>query len=365
MRGAWWFVTRKLHASVGGMERLSQEVTSRLAQRRPVCVVAPSSRLLGLPVFLMTAALRVLVGCLRCEIQVLHLGDPVLAPIGAIARAFDVPVAVSIHGLDVVYPNVIYRVWRRAFLRGFGAYICISRAARNAAIDAAVPPDHIYVIGVGVDVPNLSSSPISRADDNLLYVGRLVRRKGLAWFVEAVLPQVAAYRPGLRLEIIGDGPQRQEIAAASLRAGVADRLLWRGVVSETAKCEALVRATICVMPNVVVPGDMEGLGLVALEAAASGCPLIASRVDGLVDAVAEGESGVLVPPGDADAWVKELQACLDDPAGRDAAGRRARAHALAHHQWDDIIDRYEDVLAMLVSGIRAPSNPQNVRGRLR
>ena len=343
----WWFVTRKYPPAIGGMERLSFEVTTRLARRRPATVIAKSCSRPGLPGFVAASALRVLDGCLRRRISLLHVGDPVLAPLGAIARAFGVPTVVTIHGLDVVHAQAIYRPYRRAFLRGFDAYVCISRAARDAAVVAGVPSERIEVIGIGVDASSSRPAGVVRDDARLLFVGRLVERKGLGWFVRDVLPRVAATRPSLRLAIVGDGPERERIAAAARAAGVAERLEWLDAVGDDIKAKELDRATLCIMPNLPIGGDIEGFGIVALEAAAAACPLVAADLEGLSDALADGCTGRRVVPGDADAWVRAIDDALGDPAACKRAGEAARDHVRRHCAWEGVIDQYERLFARL------------------
>lgn len=350
----WWFVTRKYPPATGGMERLSFEITTRLSRRQQLRVIALRPSALRLPGSIVAAAARVLAGCIAKRIVLLHVGDPVLAPLATIARVFGVPTVVTIHGLDVVYPSPLYRAYLWAFLRDFDAYVCISYAARRVAIDAGVPPDRIHVIGIGVDAAPLEPDPGLRDDDRLLFIGRLVRRKGLEWFVRDVLPRVARTRPALRLVILGDGPERGAIEAEATAAGVAANLVWLGSAGDSTKADELARATVCVMPNVPVRGDIEGFGIVALEAAAAGCPLLASRLEGLCDAVTDGESGLLVPPGDDDAWVDALERWLADPKARADAGTRARQHVAAHRTWKSTIDAYERLLLDVTGAARAP-----------
>jgi len=337
----WWLVTRKYPPSVGGMERLSWEVTTRVARRRPAQIVAMRAAALGWPGFAAASALRVLAGCLRRRVALLHVGDPVLAPLAAIARAFGVPTVVTIHGLDVAYRHPMYRLYRMIFLRGFDAYVCISDAAREAAIAVGVPRQRIHVIGIGVEVPAPRDGRCARAEDRLLFVGRLVERKGLAWFVRDVLPVLASTRPSLRLSIVGEGPEHAAVVAAARAAGIEDRLIWHGAASDGVKANELACATLCIVPNVRVDGDIEGFGIVALEAAAAGCPVLAANIDGLAQAVVDGASGTLLPPQDARAWIQAIEDRLRDPAGCAREGEAARRYVSEHCTWDAVIDAYE------------------------
>ena len=171
-RASTWFVTRKYPPRVGGMERMSWELTSRMSQRRPIHVIALRSGSIWLPFFLASSALSILAGAITLRIEVLHLGDSLLAPLGSLAKMFDIPVCVTVHGRDVTYPNRLYRLWLWLFFRRLDAYICVSMAARTAALGAGAPVEKISVIGNGV--APFTGPTLARDIDRLLFVGRLV-----------------------------------------------------------------------------------------------------------------------------------------------------------------------------------------------
>lgn len=344
-RARWWFVMRKYPPGLGGMERLSFEVTTRLAARRSIHVVAMTSRPWRLPAFFLGTAFRLVGACIRRDVSLVHLGDAVLAPLGAIARAFGVPCSIVVHGLDIVHDKAGYPFFRRLFLRGFSVYICNSRATRDAAIRAGIPAALIQVIGAGIDIPQPAGQPVARDLDRILFIGRLVRRKGLRWFVTDVLPALVRRHPGMQLVVLGDGPERPAIEAAATVAGIANRLVWLGAAGDETKMHWLGRAGACIMPNIPVGGDMEGFGIVALEAAAAGCPVVASDIEGLQDAVSDGESGALVPPKDVRAWLGAIDALLADAVVNRRMGERAQAHVRAHRGWGPIVDAYDRELS--------------------
>ena len=343
---ATWFVTRKYPPRIGGMERLSWELTTRIAKRRLTRIVALRRGNGWLPFFLGYSALLILANAIRGKILLLHLGDPALAPLGRLAKLCNVPVCVTVHGLDVTYSHPLYRFWLRTFLRDFDAYICISSATRVVAIAKGVPASRIQVIGVGVTAPVARANTLREAD-LLLFVGRLIRRKGLEWFVRIVLPRIAQRRDGVRLAVIGAGPERSAIQKAAVGAGVADRITWLGAVSESVRMIWLSRATVCIAPNVHVEGDIEGYGVVALEAAAAGCALVAADLEGLRDAVVDGQGGRLIASEDADVWTAAIVELLDDRTAAAALGERARQWARSERDWEGVCDRYESIFNKL------------------
>lgn len=336
-----WMITRKYPPSVGGMQRLSFELTTRLRARRVIRLVA-LRRGETLAIFLLTSAAAVLGGIMRRSIRVLHLGDPVLAPLGVMARLCGVPVCVTVHGLDVTHRSPVYRAWLRIFFCNLDGYLCISNATREAAIARGAPPSRVHVTGVGIEVPP-DLDPRPRENQLLLFVGRLVRRKGLVWFVGTVLPLLAQRHPALRLAIIGAGPEHGAVERAAAKAMVTDRLEWLGAVPEMEKWQWLARASICVMPNIPVDGDMEGYGIAALEAVAAGTPLVAADIEGLRDAVEPGMGAMLIPAQDARAWATAISTLLDSPDRAAMLGRRGREWARMHRRWDEVCDQYEQV----------------------
>ena len=173
----------------------------------------------------------------------------------------------------------------------------------------------------------------------LLTVGRLVPRKGVKWFVEHVmakLPENVVYA------IAGTGPDEQAIRD-SIRAigsaGTRVRLLGR--VDDETRTALYTGADIFVMPNLPVGGDMEGFGLVALEAATAGALVVASDLEGIRDAVLEDETGVLCPSGDAECFVARITTLLGDDAERARLAQQyatnARASFATDRMWDDLL----------------------------
>jgi len=110
----------------------------------------------------------------------------------------------------------------------------------------------------------------------------------------------------------------------------------------------LSTADLFVQPNIPVPDDIEGFGLAVLEAAASGLPVVASRLDGLKDAVTEDQSGFLVEPYDAAGYAQKIDELLADEAGRRAFGARARRYVAERYSWELIAPRYQEQIETLI-----------------
>ena len=349
------FVTRKFPPSVGGMERAAWELCRSLEGPATVHRVSYGgpNRFLPLagPWLLLRAAWR-----LRTRpIDLIYLQDGVLAPLIPLLRLLvNRPVVVTVHGLEVTCRNPLVRALVGWGLPQADRVVAPSRrtAGEVETLHPGVPVDCVPW-GVGPEffldrdrselretlAARLGLEPGALADRRLLVTtGRLVRRKGVAWFVEQVLPRLG--RADVLYLVAGEGPERPRVEEALRTRGLQDRVLLLGRVPDEVRNLLYNAADLFVMPNVPVPGDLEGFGLVALEAASCGTPVCASRLEGIVDAVQEGRTGWLVPPGDGEAWARRLAAELDRPS---LDRESVRARALELNSWQRVATGYLEV----------------------
>lgn len=323
------FLTRRFPPSIGGMETLAAAVWRSFTAARPTAVlIAHRGSNRGLLWWVPFAWLRITWMALRGRVDLVLAGDaPMFAVVEPVLRLTRVRRATMILGLDVTHENVLYRRLVLGPLRRAPQVIAISSATRDEAIKAGVPAERTSVLRLGVEAPAMTPEDRRRAREELVRtlhlgptdvvlvtVGRLVRRKGSRWFVEHVLPDLPATT---HYVVAGDGPERSAIAEAADSVGMGERVHFLGVVSDDAR-EMLMRGCdLFVQPNIPVPGDMEGFGLVTIEAATRGAVVVASDLEGLKDAVVPDESGYLVPAGDDRAWIEAVSQLIGD---RDALG---------------------------------------------
>jgi phosphatidylinositol alpha-1,6-mannosyltransferase len=172
----------------------------------------------------------------------------------------------------------------------------------------------------------------------LLTIARLVERKGIDAVLRA-LPAVRGAVPNAAYVIAGDGPEREKLETLARTLAVADAVTFTGVVPDAELPLWYSLADVFVMPSRSEPPDVEGFGIVFLEASACERPVIAARAGGVPDAVADGVSGLLVTPGDGDELATKISALLRDPARAADLGRRGRERVLAELNWDAITER--------------------------
>ena len=161
-------------------------------------------------------------------------------------------------------------------------------------------------------------------------IGRMIERKGQTYLIEAV-NMLIARGIDCRLQLVGDGPQRSKLEAQAREIGILDRVTFTGNVPHR-EIPALIGASaLVVLPSVADwKGEVEGLGMVLAEASACARPVIATRLGGPIDAVDDGQTGLLVPPADAAALADALAAMLTDPQKMRSLGLAGVDFAMSH-----------------------------------
>jgi len=202
------------------------------------------------------------------------------------------------HGLDVVAANPVYQAAVRRLRDRIDVVMPVSRATGDELIARGWPRGKVAVVPNGVDLDRFEGRASARTEVCgvqiagapplpedaflLVAVGRQVRRKGFAWFIDDVMPKLPE---NVFLWLAGDGPEHDNIAAAIERNGLERRVRCLGRISEAELAELYRRGQMFVMPNIVVPGDMEGFGVVMLEAGACGLPTLAADLEGIRDVI--------------------------------------------------------------------------------
>jgi phosphatidyl-myo-inositol dimannoside synthase len=213
------------------------------------------------------------------------------------------------------------------------ASVAVSSHTRRLALALDASADRVHVILPGVDPPMAPlPQPAPReagGAPTIVTVARLEDRyKGFDVTIRA-LPLVRARVPDARWVVVGDGSLRGELQAMVNSQGLADCVTFAGALGDEARDGWLDRADVFVMPSRLMPGGLggEGFGIVYLEAGAHGLPCVAGNVGGSVDAVIDGETGLLVDPTDHVAVADALADLLLDPALRSRLGEAGRARA--------------------------------------
>lgn len=209
--------------------------------------------------------------------------------------------------------------------RGVAGYAAVSKAAAEALQKAGVPEDKIRLIPSAVGPAFRPRVAVPLGTSVIGCVAALVPGKGQDSLIEAVA-SLAAERPPLEVRLIGDGPERPALVALAQRLNIAERVRFLGAM----KSASDVARALASLDLFALASHAEGMPTAVLEAMAVGVPVVATAVGGVPELIRDGETGRLVPVGDAAALAKVLAEMLGDGSGRGRLARAARAVAEAH-----------------------------------
>ena len=320
-------------------------------------------RIEGLGAYMAFLYTRCMLGIRNHNFDLVVSGSALTAlPTLHLAKRFGARSACIIYGLDTIYESSLYqRVYRHAMPR-MNRVIAISTATRREAVARGIAPERLIIIPPGCDA-ELFQAP--RDTENLrrhwglegckviLSAGRLVRRKGVDRFIRECLPEVVLRVPTVKLLVAGGNPEGAlahtddvlaSVEGAIRETGLDNHVVVTGRLTSEEMVAAFQLAEVFILPVIPIEGDMEGFGIVLLEAGAAGVPVVATAIGGITDAVVDGETGVLVPPLDYSAMASALIELLRDERRRLALGEGGRRRALAEFNWTDISSRYAEAL---------------------
>jgi len=359
-------------ASVGGMQRVATDLCAALEIHPGVhmssCVLRSSWRWIYVktPPYLARTYLTISSLIQAGEVDVVLFSSMVTAclavPLRHLLLRHGVRAVAIAHGLDVTWAMPPYTAALRHVFCSLDAVAAVSRATGQACLDRDLAPDRLHVIPNGIRVNRFASPPpVDRRRDLgdgvdsrplppdsflLCSVGRQVPRKGFAWFVDTVMPTLPC---NVHYWLAGTGPEGPNIRAAATRRAVGDRVRLLGQVSEDFLGQLYRGSDLFIMPNVPMPGTMEGFGVVMLEAGLCGLPTIASRLEGIQDVISESENGHLVESGSPAAFRAAIMRYHGSRASLEAARERA-VKRTRHFSWPVIADSYVGLMRGLCEG---------------
>ena len=247
-----------------------------------------------------------------------------------VALAAKVPLIVTLHGNDVTTSEHLHRrairgqlylLRRERMFRTVNVFLCASDFLRRSAIDRGFPEDKLKVHYIGVDLKLFCPPATGQPRQNVLFVGRLVEKKGCRYLIRA-MQQVQSQFPLARLVIIGDGPERASLELQAREAGI--QCEFRGAQSSQVVRQELSSARVFCVPSVKAKtGDSEGLGIVFAEAQAMGVPVVSSLHGGIPEVVSDGVTGLLAPERDHERLAQHIIRFFSDDTFWNDCSRKA------------------------------------------
>lgn len=338
----------------GGMEKVAFELCTYMSRISNVRLISYGGPKKFLPIVLPSFFARSVWNILTKKIDVIFLHDGLLSPLGVILKISGKPIAIKIHGLDITYKNPLYQYLIPKCIKKLDIVICISNATKEECIKRGIPEEKIVII------PNGISSKLYINEDKkvlkeklakkinlplggkkiLLSVARLVERKGFHWFVDNGIPHIIEREKNVVYLIVGNGPYKNKITEAISKRKMGQYVLMLDKVDDETLKLLYNASDIFIMPNIPVSGDMEGFGIVALEAVSCGLPAVASRLEGIQDAIKNKENGFLVEPYHTNEFVDAIFRLLEDDDERKNFGDRARKFTVESYNWEKITKSY-------------------------
>jgi colanic acid/amylovoran biosynthesis glycosyltransferase len=216
----------------------------------------------------------------------------------------------------------------------------------RALLERVAPAANVVVSRLGVDVPETDAET---EEGLIVSVGSLIEKKGHHVLVAACAALVAAGR-SVRCEIAGEGPARAGLERLIAEHGLDDVVMLRGALPRADTLELIARANVFVLASVPSASEGEdGIPVVLMEALARSRPSVATRLSGIPELVVDGETGLLVAPGDEVALASAIAALLDDPGRAKTFGAAGRAKVLAEYDATTGYARSAELLAAAAS----------------
>jgi len=328
------FITRKNPPQIGGMENYSYNLIQYFpGEKKVIKLTKPQYHLFW---FIPYSIVQGLILGRRADI--IHIGDPVMSITGwIIKKVLKKPIVCTLYGLDLSYQNYLYQLYFKLFAKKFDLYVCISRATEKIAHQKNIKNTMIIPVGVSPNLPVMPAEiPAPNGKKILLTVGRLVKRKGVYWFIKNVF----SYLKDCVYFIVGDGSEKVKIQNLIKIKKLENSVFMLGRINDEELEKIYQKADLFIMPNIQVKNDLEGFGIVALEAGLRGLPVIASNIEGIKDAITQNQNGILVQEKNQQVFIQTINKFLKDENLGQEFGKKAKEFVLKNFSWQKIARRY-------------------------
>ena len=251
-----------------------------------------------------------------------------------LAKRLGIPLVTTFHGFDATLSTaallmspawVNYPLFRGRLARQGDLFLCASGFIRDRVLAMGFPEARTHVHYIGVDAEAIIPRDPSEETPTILHVARLVEVKGAEYLIRA-FGRLASTHPSVELAIVGEGPLKSRLQGLAQSLGLAARVRFLGALPHAQVMAWMRKAAMLVLPSIrTSTGRVEGLGMVLLEAAATGVPAIGSDIGGIPEGIADGRTGFLAPEKDVERLARRMADLLDNPTLRHEMGARARA----------------------------------------
>ncbi len=331
---------------VGGMENVSFALGNELSQKCNTFFITWGKSQIFLPLFLPLFLIKSLYYVSFKQIDHIYIGDALLAPLGLILKLYSgIKTSITIHGLDIIFDFPGYQFIIPFSVSKLDNIICVSHKTMAECVKRGIPDSKCKVIPWGIYpnewVEKVSKTSLTRilginllSKKILVTVGRLVKRKGVYWFIDNIFPELPE---NMIYIIVGEGPERNQIESLIFKKELQNRVLLLGKINKKNLRVIYNSADLFIMPNIQVNGTIEGFGMVAIEASSTGLPVIANNIDGISDAIKNNLTGILVPPNSNKSMIQAINTCK-------LKRSQVRKTTMQNYSWQKVARQYYDIL---------------------
>ncbi|MEX0770216.1 MAG: glycosyltransferase family 4 protein [Balneolaceae bacterium] len=353
--------------NVGGMQNVSIQLVDALEQRedaeiKTILLRAPWENIgVMTTLFLLKLLWRIPKAVREFKPDVILFSSMVTAGVlPFLSKKVTVPAVTINHGQDVTLPVWIYQKYLPYIFNRLSGVISVSQATRKACIERGMDPSiggvlpNGYVSRKALALPEkkVAKQKLSEKFDIkftgtplLLTVGRQVKRKGHSWFIHKVMPLLNTH---VNYLVIGDGPEFENIKKKVEESPFKNNICLTGRQPDEVLRYAYAGADLFIMPNIPVKGDMEGFGIVLLEANQAGVPAVASDLEGIRDVIEQGVNGYRVPHGQPEQFAAAIDSILNQNLEQLSAS--SRKYVEDKYNWETVVAHYLKFLDEVVKG---------------
>lgn len=317
------FITRSYSNEKGGKEIYNYNLVKALNtsnKENKIRLISNSGSILNLLWFYPYSFIKGFFSCLTNKIDYIHSGDTFMLPVAiTLSAIFNKKVSLTVYGLDITYKSKLYQSIFIPLARKSDKIIAISEATKQECLKKGIKEEKIVVIPCGVNSNELKLNESKTTLINnlekkfnipvkgkkvIITVGRLVKRKGVQWFIENAIPKLDKSYIYL---IAGEGEEKENIQNSIVSNKLESRVFMLGRIDQETLKELYNASDVFVMPNIQVEGDIEGFGIVAIEAASTGLPVVASNIEGIKDAIINNKTGFLIKEKDTNGFISSIE----------------------------------------------------------
>lgn len=358
------FISHSYPPILGGIENQNYQLVEALRKDNSVKLIKNTKGKIWLPFFVPIAFLKSLF--LMRKMDACLLGSGVLSPLGYAIKIFypKKKVFCITHALDIIFANKegflpgIYKKINIPSLKKMDKLFMVGNATIEEAVKAGVGRGKCKFIPNGINKDELKkkhsrkelSEIFGKNLENkkvILRLGRFVPHKGTSWFIDKVMPnlpeKVVLIAAGGRVSqrTAGDKDDFINSEKAIIKNKLGDRVRLCPAIPQKDLKILLNTVDLVVSPNIKINGSMEGFGINVIEAGVCGRIVLASNIEGLIDAIKDGKNGKLVESENASAWIKEIGKIIKlKKSTLEKRGQEASEYVEKNYSWDKISQKY-------------------------